>query len=186
MLGAYPFDVLSFQSVLISGFKLIQMFRHFCKSRLTVPVQKLGDGAFTVLRYYRYHRIVAHDILLSPSVEELFANTARAKDICSRCGRPYFLSGVAHLEEVLRSNNNQNLIQVENDFNEAIRRNPYGLGAYLMLGETKILQGDFSEVRKFYERAMKDPKNRNAALAGLKNLEKNKSGAGLESSPLLK
>ena len=83
-----------------------------------MPVQKLGDETFTVLRYYRYHRIVAHDILLSPSVEELFANTARAKDICSRCGRPYFLSGVAHLEEARRSNNNQNLIQAENDFNE--------------------------------------------------------------------
>ena len=41
-----------------------------------------------------------------------------------------------------------------------------------MLGETKILQGDFAEARKFYERAMKDPKNKNAALAGLKNLEK--------------
>ena len=94
--------------------------------------------------------------------------------------------GVADLQEARRSNNNQNLIQAENDFNEVIRRNPHGLGAYLMLGKTKSFQGNFAEARKFYERAMKDPRYRNAASAGLKNLEKNKSGVGLESSPLLK
>ena len=55
-----------------------------------------------------------------------------------------------------------------------------------MLGKTMSFQGNFAEARKFYERAMKDPRNKNAALAGLKNLEKNKSGVGLESSPLLK
>jgi putative inorganic carbon (hco3(-)) transporter len=134
-------------------------------------------GTFTVLQYYRYHRIFDHDILSSNSVEEVLANTVRAKDICSRCGRPHYLSGIIRLEEFRQSKDIQSLSQAEKDFNEVIRRNPLGLGAYLMLGETKSLQENFSEARKFYEKALKDPRHRNAALVGLKNIEKGKGSA---------
>ena len=96
---------------------------------------------------------------------------------------PHYLSGIAHLEVFRRSNKKESLIQAETDL---ILRNPYGSATYLMLGETKSLQGKMSEARNFYKKAMKDPRYRNVALEGLKNLEKNESGAGLDIAPILK
>ncbi|MBT3185026.1 MAG: O-antigen ligase family protein [Nitrospina sp.] len=134
-------------------------------------------GAFTIWQYYSYHRLISHGISSSQTVDELFANIERAKKLCHQCGRPHYLSGTLHLAAFRQSGDLQNLSQAENDFNEVARRNPYGMATYLMLGEIKSLQGNFSEARKYYKKSIKDPRSRNAALTGLKNLEKSKDNA---------
>ena len=68
---------------------------------------------------------------------------------------------------------NQSLSQAEIDFNEVIARNPYALGTYLLLGETKSLQGNWLEARQYYEKAMNDSRFKKKALAGLKHLKIN-------------
>jgi hypothetical protein len=143
-------------------------------------------GVFTVLQYYRYNRIVNHDVQMSNTVEELLTNAERAKHICSRCGRPFYLSGIIHLQEYVESTNGQGLIRAEKDFKEVIQRNPRGLGTYLMLAEIKVIQEKFSEAKFFYEKAMKDSRHKSSALTGLKNLAKNKGGKNPESSSILK
>jgi O-antigen ligase len=139
----------------------------------------LALGALTVLQYYRYDRIVSHDVLMSQTVEEVLSNAERAKDICSRCGRPHYLSGIIYLEQFHLSKNDQDLIQAEKEFEEAIERNPLGLGTYLKLAQIKSLQSNFEEAKSFYERAMDDSRYRLSALAELENIEKIKADQGL-------
>ncbi len=131
-------------------------------------------GAFIIVQYYSYQRIISHDIPMSTTMEEMFANTTEAKKICDRCGKPYYLSGIAHLEMYRLHQNSQNLNQAEHDFNEVLHRNPYSLGMYLMLARTKILQGNFPEAKEYYKKAMKDPRYLFAALTGIRRIEKNR------------
>lgn len=133
-------------------------------------------GAFTIIQYYRYSRIISYDIPLSHSVEEVFANAERAKNLCSRCGKPYYLSGIIHLETFRQFKNLQELTLAEKDIKELIRRNPNSMGNFLVLGEIKNLQGNFNEASKYYEIAMKDPRYKVSALAGIKSLEKRRGG----------
>lgn len=133
-------------------------------------------GAFTNFQYYRYQHIVDHDIPFSRNVEEMSANATRAKGICSRCGKPHYLSGLIYFEAFHQSKNNQYLVQAENAFNDALQRNPHGLGAYLFLGNIKSLQGKEVEARKFYKRAMKDSRYKLSAMEKIKNLEKTNLG----------
>ena len=110
----------------------------------------------------------------------------RAKEICDRCGRPYYLSGIAYLAAFHLSKEDQYLPLAENEFMEVIHRNPNGLGTYLMLGKIKSLQGNIDEARNFYEKARKDSRFRGAAVTGINNLEKNRGGVNPESSSILK
>lgn len=128
-------------------------------------------GLFTIVQYYRYHRILGHDILFSNSVNEMATHTAKAKEICNKCGRPHYLSGIVRLEAFRQTQDKQNLIRAEMDFNEVIKRNPRSMGTYLKLGETKSLQGNFEEAKKYYEIAMKDERYRTSALTGLSKLD---------------
>ncbi len=134
-------------------------------------------GAFVIVQYYSYQRVISHDIPMSATMEEMFANTDNAKQLCHRCGRPYYLSGIAHLEMFRMSQNSQNLILAEHDFNEVIHRNPYSLGTYLILGKTKSLQGNFSKAKEYYIKAMKDSRHVVSAIIELRNIEKNNESA---------
>ncbi len=122
-------------------------------------------GAFTLSQYYRYNRIISHDILLSRMIDEVSVNVERAKDLCSRCPEPHYLSGLAHLEAFRRSSDKQHLIQAEHDFKGTLRLNPNSMQAYLKLGTIRSFQGNFYEAREYYKKAMKDPRYRREALA---------------------
>ncbi len=128
----------------------------------TVPVI-IVIGIFAIYQYYSYHRVI-NEIMFSQTIEEISSNVTEAKTLCARCGKPYYLSGIANLEEFRRSQNNRYLIQAENDFKDVLRLNPNGLGTYLMLGETKGLQGEKLKAKHYFEKALKDPRYRNAAL----------------------
>jgi len=143
-------------------------------------------GAVALLQYYRYHQIIIQDILRSKTIEQVLENSTRAKNLCNRCWRPYFLSAIANQDKYRQFKDNQSLIQAEKDFKEVIQRNPRGLGTYLMLAEIKVIQGKFSEATYFYEKAMRDSRHKSSALTGLKNLAKNKGGENPESSSVLK
>jgi hypothetical protein len=131
-------------------------------------------GTFTIFQYYRYQHIVDHDIPYSRTVEEMSANATVAKEICSRCGKPHYLSGIVYLEAYRQSKNDQYLIHAEAEFNNALERNPHGLGTYMFLGNIRSLQGKRVEAKKDYERAMKDSRYKISAMEKIKNLEKNK------------
>ena len=141
------------------------------KGTVAVPIIVVL-GAFTVLQYYSYQRIISHNIPLSNTLNEMSSHAERAKDLCHQCGKPHYVSGIARLEMYRLSQNSQDLVQAEQDFNEAIRRNPNGLGTYLLLARTKTLQGNISEARKYYKKAMKDPRYRSEALSRFINLGK--------------
>jgi O-antigen ligase len=128
-------------------------------------------GAFVIVQYYSYQRIISHDIPRSTTMEEMFANTIEAKKICHRCGSPYYLSGIANLEMYRLTQVKQNLTLAEQDFNEVIIRNPYSLGTYLMLGKVKSLQGNFSKAKEYYLKSMKDKKYFFPALNGIRSIE---------------
>jgi TolA-binding protein len=123
------------------------------------------------MQYYRYHRDI-HEILTSETIEQVVGHTARAQKICSRCGRPHYLLGIAYLEAFDRLKNEQYLVQAENEFNAVLRLNPYSLGTYLMLGKTNLLQEDYPEAKNNYKNAMQDPRYRNEPLQGLSQLNK--------------
>ncbi len=93
-----------------------------------------------------------------------------------RCGRPYYLSGIANLEMYRLSQNSQNLVLAEHDFNEVINRNPYSLGTYLILGKTKSLQGNYSEAKEYYIKAMKDSRHVISAITEIRNIENKATG----------
>lgn len=133
-------------------------------------------GAFVVVQYYSYQRIISYDIPMSATMEEMFANTTKAKELCHRCGRPYYLSGIAHLEMYRLSQNSENLVLAEHDLNEVLHRNPYSLGTYLILGKTKSLQGNYSEAKEYYIKAMKDSRHVISAITEIKKIEKNIEG----------
>ncbi len=128
-------------------------------------------GAFSVMQYYRYHREI-HEILTSETIEQVSGHTVRAQKFCNRCGSPSYLSGIANLEAFRRSKEKPYLVQAEHEFNTVLRLNPYGLGTYLMLGETNRLLENFPEAKNNYKNAMQDPRYRNAALQGLSQLNK--------------
>ncbi|MZH03110.1 MAG: O-antigen ligase family protein, partial [Nitrospinae bacterium] len=111
-------------------------------------------GAFIIVQYYSYQRIISHDIPSSNSIEEMLANTDKAKQICQRCGSPYYLSGIALMELYRITQIKQNLDLAEQEFNEVLYRNPYSLGTYLMLGKVKSLQGKFSEAKEYFIKSM--------------------------------
>jgi len=140
-----------------------------------VPIYMMV-GAFVIVQYYSYQRIISYNIPMSATMEEMFANTTKAKELCHRCGRPYYLSGIAHLEMYRLSQNSQNLVLAEHDFNEVLQRNPYSLGTYLILGKTKSLQGNYSEAKEYYIKAMKDSRHVISAITEIKKIEKNIEG----------
>jgi O-antigen ligase len=133
-------------------------------------------GAVVIVQYYSYQRLISHDIPMSATMEEMLANTTKAKQLCHRCGSPHYLSGIANLEMYRLSQNRENLILAEHDFNEVIHRNPYSLGTYLILGKTKSLQGNFSEAKEYYIKAMKDSRHVISAITEIRNIEKNIEG----------
>ena len=128
-------------------------------------------GIFTVVQYYRYNRTIGHNVLASNTVEEVLAHAERAKEICGRCGRPHYLSGIVHLEEFRKSKNDRDLVQAEKDFKEVIQRNPLGSGAFFKLGQIKSIQGNHIKAKYFYEKAKKDSRYRSFVLEELKRLE---------------
>jgi O-antigen ligase len=130
-------------------------------------------GAFVIVQYYSYQRIISHDVPMSTTMEEMFANTTEAKKICNRCGSPYYLSGIAHLEMYRLSQVRQNLTLAEQDFNEVLHRSPYSFGTYLMLAKVKSLQGKFSEAKEYYLKSMKDAKYILPAVEGIRRIVKN-------------
>lgn len=88
-----------------------------------------------------------------------------AKNYCESCARPYFLSGLAHLENYRVSKDNHSLIKAEQELIEAVRRNPNDMGAYLKLADAKNLMKKFPEAKELYKKATKDPRFRSLAMA---------------------
>jgi O-antigen ligase len=128
-------------------------------------------GAFTVMQYYRYNKVFTQDALASNTVDEMLTHFGRAKKICGRCAKPHYLSGNAYLDAFKRSNNTQYLKHAENEVEEAIRRNPKSLGAYLILGQIKNFQGNWVDAKKSFEKALNDSRYKLSALTALKNLK---------------
>ncbi|PIP71744.1 MAG: hypothetical protein COW89_10300 [Nitrospinae bacterium CG22_combo_CG10-13_8_21_14_all_47_10] len=136
-------------------------------------------GSYSIFQYYNYQRIISHDIPLTRSVEEWLEKTGTASKYCESCGRPHFLSGMAHLENYRMSKNKQNLVRAEQEYIKTIRRNPNNMGAYLKLAETKNLMGKNAEALEYYKKAAKDPRFREMALEGYLSLLKKQGAARL-------
>ncbi len=89
-----------------------------------------------------------------------------------------YFPGVGSLEEYKKIKNFELLNKAQEEFSQALVRNPYSSKIHMIQGDTFSFQGKKENAKHSYKRAMKDPRYALPALARIRNLRKHNEGVG--------
>lgn len=128
----------------------------------------------TLSNYYKYNQIMFYKLPFTQNQVDIEHEIRNTKLICSRCGWPYFLSGIVKLKEYTRIKNMGLLDEAQNEFSEALIRNPYRPKINMLQGDIYTLQGQKEDAKQSYKAAMKHPWYFLSALNKIKNIDKEK------------
>jgi hypothetical protein len=110
---------------------------------------------FTQVKFYQYYQLLFKPVDLKQTMVEYETELNRAKNLCERCARPRYLSGLAKYERYRVSKKTEFLNEAQKEFSAAVARNPYNPKINMLQGDIYILQDKNKEARKSYEMAMK-------------------------------
>ena len=110
---------------------------------------------FTQVKFYKYYQILFKPIDLKQTMVEYETELNRAKNLCERCARPRYLSGLAKYDRYRLSKKTEFLNEAQKEFSAAVDRNPYNPKINMLQGDIYTLQEKNKEARKSYEMAMK-------------------------------
>ncbi len=126
-------------------------FRFFHKLGLVSGVA----GAFILGWFYVYDDLVNSKVFESKNRKELFKNISRAKEMCSRCDRPYVLKAGALIESYKKFRQPEMLKQAEKALGDATRLGHLGYEMDFFRAQISDLQGK-KEKANFYRKRAKE------------------------------
>jgi hypothetical protein len=126
----------------------------------------------TLSKYYEYNQIILRKVLESQSLNEVEQQLDHAKILCSRCGTPYYLSGMANLDEAKKLQSSRLIDKAQQEFDELIKRNPYNSEAYMIRGEIFLFQRNNQKAIESYKMAMRDSRYKVSARKKIESLER--------------
>nr|MBC8283294.1 O-antigen ligase family protein [Nitrospinota bacterium] len=127
---------------------------------------------YALLNYYQYNQIIIDRVPEAQTLKEVEQQLSKAKKLCGRCGVPYYLSGFANLNEAKKRRSNKLFNKAQEEFSDALKRNPYNSEVYMYRGDLLSLQKKNQEAKQSYQMAMRDSRYMEIARIKIENLEK--------------
>ena len=93
---------------------------------------------FTQVKFYKYYQLLFKPFDLKQTMVEYETELNLAKNLCERCARPRYLSGLAKYERYRVTKKTDFLNEAQNEFSEAVARNPYNPKINMLQGDIYI------------------------------------------------
>ncbi|MFT4579251.1 MAG: O-antigen ligase [Nitrospinales bacterium] len=126
---------------------------------------------FSLLNYYQYNQIIIEKVSKAQTLDEVEEQLGQAKNLCERCGVPYYLSGFANLDEAKKLQSSSLIDKAQQAFDELIKRNPYNSKVYMTQGDIFLFQRKNQKAIESYKMAMRDSRFKEIAHKKLESLK---------------